>query len=128
MQDLDAIVAEAVALFGRIDDADQLEQAKARYVGKSGALREAEKSLGRLPAAERPAFGSKLNAARQRIETALDESRERIQQHKLEARLTEEAIDVTLPGRGPGTGGVHPVNRTLQRIEQLFRTMGFTVV
>jgi phenylalanyl-tRNA synthetase alpha chain len=128
MQDLDAIVAEAIALFARIDDADQLEQAKARYVGRSGVLREAEKSLGKLAAAERPAFGSKLNAAKQRIETALGESRERIQAQKLEFRLKEEAIDVTLPGRGLGTGGLHPVNRTLQRIEQLFRTMGFTVV
>ena len=127
MQDLDAIVSEALAVFGRIEDADELEQAKARYLGRSGALRAAEKSLGKLPPAERPTFGSRLNAAKEQLETALRERRERIQSRKLEARLTEEALDVTLPGRGPGTGGLHPVTRTLERIEQLFRSVGFTV-
>ena len=127
MQDLDAIVEDALAVFAGIADADQLEQAKARYLGKTGALREAEKSLGRLPSGERPAFGSRLNAAKERIETALRQERERIQSQKLEKRLTEEALDVTLPGRGLGTGGRHPVTRTLERIEQLFRSMGFTV-
>jgi len=127
MQDLDAIVTEALALFAGIEDADQLERAKARYLGRSGALREAEKSLGRLPAADRPAFGSRLNAAKERLETALRLERERIQSRKLGMRLEEEALDVTLPGRGLGAGGLHPVTRTLQRIEQLFRSMGFTV-
>jgi phenylalanyl-tRNA synthetase alpha chain len=127
MLDLDAIVEDALAVFAGIADADQLEQAKARYLGKTGALREAEKSLGRLPSGERPAFGSRLNAAKERIETALRQERERIQSQKLEKRLTEEALDVTLPGRGLGTGGRHPVTRTLERIEQLFRSMGFTV-
>jgi phenylalanyl-tRNA synthetase alpha chain len=127
MQDLDAIVTEALALFAGIEDADQLEQAKARYVGRAGVLREAEKNLGKLPAGERPAFGSRLNAAKERIETALRQERERIQARKLDARLKEEALDPTLPGRGPGTGGLHPVTRTLERIERLFRSMGFTV-
>src|SRR6185436_5817438 len=126
MQDLDAIVKDALAAFADIADADQLEQAKGRYLGKSGALREAEKSLGKLPAAERPAFGTRLNAAKERIEAALRQERERIQSQRLEARLKEEALDVTLPGRGVGTGGRHPVIRTLERIEQLFRSMGFT--
>ena len=127
MQDLDAIVTEALALFAGIQDADQLEQAKARYVGRAGVLRDAEKSLGKLPAAERPAFGSRLNAAKERIETALRQERERIQSRKLDTRLKEEALDVTLPGRGTGTGGLHPVTLTLERIERLFRSMGFTV-
>jgi len=127
MQDLDAIVKDALAAFADIADADQLEQAKGRYLGKSGALREVEKSLGKLPAAERPAFGTRLNAAKERIEAALRQERERIQSQRLEARLKEEALDVTLPGRGVGTGGRHPVIRTLERIEQLFRSMGFTV-
>jgi len=127
MEDLDAIVKEALDVFGRIEDADQLEQAKARYLGRSGLLRAAEKSLGKLPAAERPVFGSRLNAAKEQLETALREHRERIQARELEGRLAAEALDVTLPARGAGLGGSHPVTRTLERIEKLFRTIGFTV-
>ena len=127
MQDLDAIVSEALALFDGIADADQLEQAKARYLGKAGLLTESLKGLGKLPAAERPAMGGRINAAKERLETALRAQREKIQSLKLEARLKEEALDVTLPGRGPGLGGLHPVTRTLERIEMLFRSVGFEV-
>src|SRR6185436_4336712 len=125
--DLDAIVKEALAVFAGMDDADQLEQAKARYLVRSGALKAAEKNLTRLAPTERPAFGSRLNAAKHELEKALREQRNRIQSRRLEARLKEEALDVTLPGRGAGAGGLHPVTRTLQRIEQLFRSTGFTV-
>ena len=127
MQDVDAIVQEALALFAGIADADELERAKARYLGKSGVLAGLNKGLGRLPPAERPAMGSRFNAAKDRIETALAEQRERIQARRLEARLAEEALDVTLPGRGLGVGGLHPVTRTMQRIETLFRSLGFEV-
>jgi phenylalanyl-tRNA synthetase alpha chain len=127
MQDLDVIVNEALALFAGIGDADQLEQAKARYLGKSGALTELLKGLGKLPAAERPAMGSRINAAKEKLESALREQREKIVSHRLEARLGEEALDVTLPGRGLECGGLHPVTRTLERIETLFRSLGFEV-
>jgi phenylalanyl-tRNA synthetase alpha chain len=127
MQDVDAIVQEALALFAGIADADELERAKARYLGKSGVLAGLNKGLGRLPPAERPVLGSRFNAAKDRIETALAEQRERIQARRLEARLAEEALDVTLPGRGLGVGGLHPVTRTMQRIETLFRSLGFEV-
>jgi phenylalanyl-tRNA synthetase alpha chain len=127
MQDVDAIVQEALALFAGIADADQLERAKARYLGKSGVLAELNRGLGKLPPAERPAMGSRFNAAKDRIEAALNEQREHIQARKLEARLAEEALDVTLPGRGLGVGGLHPVTRTMQRIEGLFRSLGFDV-
>ncbi|MBI4194027.1 MAG: phenylalanine--tRNA ligase subunit alpha [Betaproteobacteria bacterium] len=127
MQDLDAIVNEALGLFSGIEDADELERAKARYLGKSGTLTELLKGLGRLPAAERPALGSRINAAKDRLEAALKAQRERIQGCKLAAKLAEEALDVTLPGRGLGTGGLHPVTRTMERIETLFRSLGFEV-
>ncbi|MBI2296691.1 MAG: phenylalanine--tRNA ligase subunit alpha [Betaproteobacteria bacterium] len=127
MQDVDAIVKEALAVFEGIDDPATLEQAKARYLGKSGALTELLKELGKLPAAERPAFGSRVNAAKERLEAALKERRERIRAQKLEAQLGQEALDVTLPGRGLGVGGQHPVTRTMERIETLFRSMGFDV-
>ena len=127
MQDIDAIVNEALALFAGIRDADELEQAKARYLGKTGALTELLKGLGKLPPAERPAMGSRINAAKDGLEAALREQREKIQARKLEAKLSEEALDVTLPGRGLGLGGLHPVTRTMERIEALFRSLGFGV-
>jgi phenylalanyl-tRNA synthetase alpha chain len=85
------------------------------------------KSLGTLPAAERPAMGARINAAKEQLDAALAAQREKIQSHKLEAQLAQEALDVTLPGRGPGTGGLHPVTRTMQRIETLFHAIGFEV-
>jgi len=126
-QDVDAIVKEALATFAGIDDADRLEQAKARYLGKAGALTQLLKGLSKLPAAERPAFGGRVNAAKEQLEAALEEQRGRIQDRRLESRLGEETLDVTLPGRGPGIGGLHPITRTLERIEVLFRSMGFEV-
>lgn len=127
MSDVDAIVDEAVALFAGIADAHALEDAKARYLGKTGVLTEALKGLGKLPPEERRTMGSRINAAKERLETALREQRERIQNQQLEARLKEEALDVTLPGRGIGKGGLHPVSRTLERVEALFRSVGFEV-
>jgi phenylalanyl-tRNA synthetase alpha chain len=126
-QDVDAIVKEALATFAGIDDADQLEQAKARYLGKAGTLTQLLKGLSKLPAAERPAFGGRVNAAKEQLDVALEEQRGRIQNRRLETRLAEETLDVTLPGRGLGVGGLHPVTRTLERIEALFRSMGFEV-
>ena len=126
-QDVDAIVKEALATFAGIDDADRLEQAKARYLGKAGALTQLLKGLSKLPAAERPAFGGRVNAAKEQLEAALEEQRGRIQDRRLESRLAEETLDVTLPGRGLGIGGLHPITRTLGRIEALFRSMGFEV-
>lgn len=127
MQDLDVIVDEALALFARIDDADQLEQAKSRYLGRSGTLTELLKSLSKVPAGERPAMGSRINAAKDQLEAALNAQREQIQARKLESRLQEEALDVTLPGRGAACGGLHPVTRTMERLEALFRSMGFEI-
>ena len=127
MQDVDAIVKEALGVFAGIDDPDALEQAKARYLGKSGALTELLKTLGKLPAEERRAAGSRINAAKDALEAALRQQRETLQSKKLEAKLTEEALDVTLPSRGYGVGGIHPVTRTLERIETIFHSVGFEV-
>ncbi|HUO43578.1 MAG TPA: phenylalanine--tRNA ligase subunit alpha [Burkholderiales bacterium] len=127
MEKLETIVQEALTLFAGITDAAQLEQAKARFLGKSGALSELQKKITEVPAAERPAFGARFNAAKQRIETALAEQRERIRALGLESRLAQQAVDVTLPGRGSGVGGLHPVTLALERIETLFHSLGFEV-
>ena len=127
MTNAQALVSEALAEFSAITDAALLEQAKARYLGKSGSVTDLLKGLGRLPAEERKAAGAAINAAKEAIEQALAERREAIRSAKLEAQLAAEALDVTLPGRGMATGGLHPVTRTLERIEELFRSVGFEV-
>ena len=127
MQDLDAIVAEAISQFNATGDAAALEQTKARYLGKTGALTELLKGLGKLPPEERKTAGALINEAKDRIEGALIARRQAIAQAGLDARLAEEALDVTLPGRSRGQGGIHPVIRSWQRVEDIFRSIGFDV-
>ncbi|HVW65528.1 MAG TPA: phenylalanine--tRNA ligase subunit alpha [Nitrosospira sp.] len=127
MNDLDHLISEAVDLFNGIDDAVELEQAKARYLGRNGKLTELLRGLGKLPPDERPEMGSRINKAKETLEAALGSRRDAIQEKKLEAQLVVEALDVTLPGRGQGTGGIHPITRTLDRIQSLFHSLGFAV-
>src|SRR5882672_11336404 len=127
MTDLDKLVSEATARFAAISDPAELERAKARYLGKSGAIPEAMKELARLAPAQRREAGARINSAKDRIEAALAARREALAAAQLDARLAEEALDVTLPGRGRGTGSIHPVIRTWQRIEAIFGSIGFDV-
>ncbi|MBL8471433.1 MAG: phenylalanine--tRNA ligase subunit alpha [Rhodocyclaceae bacterium] len=127
MQDLDSIVSQALSEFDSIHEAAHLEQAKARYLGKSGVVTERLKTLGGLPPDARKEAGALINQAKQRLEQALEARRAALKQAALEAKLREEALDVTLPGRGLGLGGLHPVTRTLDRIEAIFRSTGFEV-
>ena len=127
MADLESIVAAARAEFAACTDAAALENAKARYLGKSGRLTELLKSLGKLPPAERPAAGARINEAKATLEAALERRREELSDAKLAHQLAADALDVSLPGRGSGVGGLHPVTRTLQRIESLFHSLGFAV-
>ncbi|MDQ5945348.1 MAG: phenylalanyl-tRNA synthetase alpha chain, partial [Pseudomonadota bacterium] len=127
MQNLDSIINEACGAFAATNDPDALEQVKARYLGKSGQITELLKGLGKLPPEEKKTAGAAINRAKEAVEAALNARREAIKLAALEARLAEEALDVTLPGRGETRGGLHPVTRTLERIEGLFRSIGFEV-
>ncbi|BCK87725.1 phenylalanine--tRNA ligase alpha subunit [Sideroxyarcus emersonii] len=127
MQELQKILDEALQSFAAIEDAAELENAKARYLGKEGSLTGLLKGLGKLSAEERPAAGARINQVKQQIEAALQAQREAIQNRALHARLAAESLDVTLPGRGTGVGGLHPVTRTLDRIETLFHSIGYAV-
>lgn len=127
MQNLDAILQEALAQFKRTEDAATLEQVKSHYLGKSGVLTGLLKGLGKLPAKQRPAEGQRINQAKETLEAALEDRRNALKARKLEAQLAQDALDVTLPGRGLGVGGLHPVTRTLERIETLFKSMGFMI-
>ncbi len=127
MDNLDSLVSEAQQAFAAISDPDALEQAKARFLGKSGQITELLKGLGKLPPEEKKTAGAAINRAKEAVEAALNARREAIRKATLEARLAEEALDVTLPGRAEARGGLHPVTRTLERIEALFRSIGFEV-
>ena len=127
MLDLDGIVSRALAAFSAASDAASLENAKARFLGKSGELTALQAGLKSLSPEERKSFGAKFNAAKQSIEAALEARRAELADAKLTARLSEEALDVTLAGRGRGRGGVHPVIRTWQRIEAIWHSLGFEI-
>ena len=126
MDHLEQIVNEARAAFAGISDPDALEQAKARFLGKNGQISELLKNLGKLPPEEKKTAGAAINQAKQAVEEALNSRREAIREAALAARLAEEALDVSLPGRSELRGGLHPVTRTLERIESLFASIGFT--
>ena len=127
MRDLDSIVSRALAAFRAAGDAASLENAKARFLGKAGELTALQSTLKSAPAEGRKALGAKFNAAKRDIEEALEARRAELASEKLAARLSEEALDVTLPARGSGRGGIHPVIRTWQRIEEIWRSIGFEV-
>jgi phenylalanyl-tRNA synthetase alpha chain len=125
MEELQQILDQALKQFSGINDEAELEQVKARYLGKEGSLTTLLKGLGKLSAEERPAAGARINQVKQGIEAALQQRREALNKTKLANQLSAESLDVTLPGRGMGTGGLHPVTRTMERIEQLFHSLGF---
>ena len=127
MENLEHIVASAQAEFATVTQAAELEQIKARYLGKTGLMTEQMKQLGKLPAEQRPAAGSLINQAKEQIQAALETRRLALKEAELTSKLAAETLDVTLPGRGMAMGGLHPVTRTLARIEAIFRSVGFEV-
>jgi phenylalanyl-tRNA synthetase alpha chain len=127
MEQLEAVVERALAEFRAAADPASLENVKARYLGRSGELTARLKGLGALAAEERRGAGALINAAKERIENALEARRTELAGAQLQARLAEEGLDVTLPGRGRGRGGLHPIIRTWQRIEHIFGSIGFEV-
>jgi phenylalanyl-tRNA synthetase alpha chain len=123
-EDLERLVAAAKAAFGLAANAAELEQVKARYVSEVNTIL---KGVGRLAPEQRPAAGARINQAKLAIEAALAERRELLKAGEVQARLAQEALDVTLPGRTRGSGSIHPVVRTWQRVETIFRSIGFDV-
>lgn len=123
----DDMIERAQTLFAEAVDAAALENAKAVFLGKQGEITALMKGLGKLPPDERRNQGAAINQIKRQIETLLDDRRAALAQAKLEQRLASEAIDVSLPGRGQPMGGIHPVIRTWQRVEAIFRSIGFDV-
>ena len=127
MDNLEQLVAQAIADFGAAAEPARLEEAKARYLGKEGSLTALLKGLGKLSPEEKKSAGAAINLAKQAVESALVARRDELKRAQLEAQLAAEALDITLPGRGQSRGALHPVTRSLERIEQLFRSIGFEV-
>jgi phenylalanyl-tRNA synthetase alpha chain len=127
MDTLDELVEQARAAFAAADAPAALENEKARFLGKTGRVTELLKGLAGLAPEEKRARGAQINAAKEAIERLLAERRRALADAELDARLAQEAIDVTLPGRKRSAGGFHPVIRTWMRIEEIFRSIGFDV-
>ena len=123
----DDLIEQARVQFAATADAASLENAKARFLGKQGSLTELLKGLAKLDAEQKRAEGARINQIKQAIESLLNARRAEMAQAELDARLAAETIDVTLPGRGRGMGGIHPVIRTWERVEEIFRSIGFDV-
>jgi phenylalanyl-tRNA synthetase alpha chain len=127
MSDLTHLIAEAQSDFSNSATMNDLEVAKAKYLGKTGLLTDALKGLGKLSAEERPAAGAAINVVKQAVEAALTARREALLNAEQAKQLAQESIDVTLPARAQSQGGLHPVTLTLKRVEALFHSIGFEV-
>ena len=127
MNDLDTLVRAAQSAFDAAPTPAELENAKARFLGKAGQLTELMKGLGALSVEQKKTRGAAINRAKQQVEGLLQARRDALAAGELQAQLQAEALDVTLPGRRRGSGGLHPVSRTMARIEAIFASMGFDV-
>ncbi len=125
--DIEQLVNEATQQIRQADTLSVLDDARVRFLGKNGLLTAQLKKLGSLPKQERPRAGQAINLAKQELEQVVTQRRDELEQQALKDRLDSERVDVTLPGRGRASGGLHPVTRTLDRIEQLFANAGFKV-
>ena len=128
MSDLETILDVALSALAEVGDLAGLDQIRVQYLGKKGELTQQLKALGKLSAEERPAAGQQINKAKARLSDAINQRRDQLQASAVAEQLKAEAIDVSLPGRDGDSGGLHPVTRTLERIEAFFSSIGFDVV
>src|ERR1700726_1746477 len=124
---LSILVERALADVAASANLERLDDVRVRLLGKKGNFTEQLKSLGALPAAERPAAGQRINEAKASIQAAIEARRRHLEAAALDAELAKGAIDVTLPGRGQEPGSLHPVTRTRLRIERIFMQAGFQI-
>lgn len=127
MDNLDQQVSQALAAIAATDNVQALEQLRVQFLGKKGDFTQLMKQLGSLSAEERPKAGAVINAAKEQVQEALNSRKQLLEDAALNEKLASETLDVTLPGRGQQSGGLHPVTRTLERIEQFFTRIGYDV-
>ncbi|MFV0478286.1 MAG: phenylalanine--tRNA ligase subunit alpha [Parahaliea sp.] len=128
MDNLETLASEARTKIQAADDGDTLEQLRVDYLGKKGLITALLKSLGKLSAEERPVAGAQINVVKQALQELIGERKQALTLAAVERQLVAESIDVSLPGRAQSTGGIHPVTRTIERIEDFFGGIGFEVV
>ena len=126
-QELDSLVTEAQKSITAATDLAGLDRVRVQFLGKKGELTLLMQGLGKLAPEERRKAGQVINSAKQSVQQAIEERRKTLENQALSAKLASESIDVTLPGRGQLSGGLHPITRTMQRIETLFASMGFEI-
>ena len=127
LQNLEKITTSALSEVSQTDALPDLENLRVKFLGKKGELTTQLKNIGKLDPADRPAFGGQVNQAKKQVADALNAKKEHLELQSLAASIEADAIDVTLPGRGQNIGGLHPVTRTMQRIEDIFIQMGFAI-
>ena len=127
MENLDALVSQALDAIKQAADINALEQLRVQYLGKKGELTQVMKTLGNIPAEERPKVGAMVNEAKEQVQSVLNARKTDMEAAALNAQLAAERVDVTLPGRGQVSGGLHPVTRTMERIEEFFTRVGYAV-
>ncbi len=127
MENLIALTSEALELVEKAQDLAALDHVRVEYLGKKGQITALLKGLGKLPGSERPAAGAEINKAKQSVQDRINAVKQAMEQAAIDAKLASETIDISLPGRGNGNGGLHPVTRTLERIEKIFSVVGYKV-
>lgn len=127
MENLEQLVQKALDAVNAAKKIAELDQVRVDYLGKKGEITQLLKTLGTLDAAERPAAGAKINEAKEAVLEKVLAKRDALEAAELSEKLLSEAIDVTLPGRGTDRGGLHPVTKTMRRIEQFFAKAGYSV-
>jgi phenylalanyl-tRNA synthetase alpha chain len=127
VKSVDNIVIEARSAIADCGDVQQLDDIRVQYLGKKGEITSLLKTLGSIEADKRREFGQAINKAKSEVAQLIEARKSLLQDAKLAQRLATERIDVTLPGRGEGRGGLHPVTRAMQRMIDLFGHLGFEV-
>lgn len=127
MENLEALTQQALTEVAGAADTAALDQVRVQYLGKKGQISALMKQLGSVSAEERPKVGAVINAAKGQVQDAINERKQALETQALNARLAEETVDITLPGRAVAEGSLHPVTRTLERIEEIFARAGYAV-
>ncbi|MFD2229015.1 phenylalanine--tRNA ligase subunit alpha [Alkalimarinus sediminis] len=127
MDNLDQLVKQGLEAAEKAQTIQELDQVRVDFLGKKGLITQQLKTLGKLSSEERPKAGALINKAKEEVQAVIVEKKQGLEQQQLNAKLESEAVDVTLPGRGQDLGGLHPVTRTMQRIEQFFSQSGYSV-
>ncbi|MBD9032680.1 MAG: phenylalanine--tRNA ligase subunit alpha [Veillonella atypica] len=126
-QELQRIKEEALSAIKSASDEQALQDVRVKYLGKKGEVTALLKGLGKLSPEERPKMGALVNAVRQALEEEIDALKTSMEVAAMNTRLEEEKIDITLPGRAPKTGHIHPLTTVNEMIEDFFMKMGYTV-